>query len=370
MADSSSFLVSDLIASVTELSGGRLPSRPMHGAEAIRVEGFRPIEEADSAHIAFVSNPKALKEAAASGAAVLVVPDAAEESLSKLEDFARPVVFTPNPYAWYAWASQAMEGGAFPEPESGIDLRAVIAADAEIDPSARVDAGAVIGFGAKIGPFVWIGEGAYVGAKTEIGEHTHLFPQAKVGDHCHVGRRVIINMGATIGGEGFGFAPFSGEWIKIPQVGGVTIGDDVEIGANSTIDRGALDDTVVGNGTKIDDQVQIGHNCRIGSHCVICGCVGIAGSTTVGDHCVLGGAAMINGHITIPAGSMVGPATPIVSWDDKPEVMIGIYPAQPRRESERTAVLVRNLTDMRKTLKSLEREIAALKAARSGSDES
>ena len=207
MADSSSFLVSDLIASVTELSGGRLPSRPMHGAEAIRVEGFRPIEEADSAHIAFVSNPKALKEAAASGAAVLVVPDAAEESLSKLEDFARPVVFTPNPYAWYAWASQAMEGGAFPEPESGIDLRAVIAADAEIDPSARVDAGAVIGSGAKIGPFVWIGEGAYVGAKTEIGEHTHLFPQAKVGDHCHVGRRVIINMGATIGGEGFGFAP-------------------------------------------------------------------------------------------------------------------------------------------------------------------
>ena len=134
MADSSSFLVSDLIASVTELSGGRLPSRPMHGAEAIRVEGFRPIEEADSAHIAFVSNPKALKEAAASGAAVLVVPDAAEESLSKLEDFARPVVFTPNPYAWYAWASQAMEGGAFPEPESGIDLRAVIAADAEIGP--------------------------------------------------------------------------------------------------------------------------------------------------------------------------------------------------------------------------------------------
>ena len=181
---------------------------------------------------------------------------------------------------------------------------------------------------------------------------------------------MIINMGATIGGEGFGFAPFSGEWIKIPQVGGVTIGDDVEIGANSTIDRGALDDTVVGNGTKIDDQVQIGHNCRIGSHCVICGCVGIAGSTTVGDHCVLGGAAMINGHITIPAGSMVGPATPIVSWGDKPEVMIGIYPAQPRRESERTAVLVRNLTDMRKTLKSLEREIAALKAARSGSDES
>ena len=160
MADSSSFLVSDLIASVTELSGGRLPSRPMHGAEAIRVEGFRPIEEADSAHIAFVSNPKALKEAAASGAAVLVVPDAAEESLSKLEDFARPVVFTPNPYAWYAWASQAMEGGAFPEPESGIDLRAVIAADAEIDPSARVDAGAVSGSGAKIGPFVWIGEGA------------------------------------------------------------------------------------------------------------------------------------------------------------------------------------------------------------------
>lgn len=355
------FSVSELIDAVKRLSGGRLPAEAVNGAGALELEGFAPLEKADARHMAFVSNAKALAGVAGSGAAVLVLrpkdAEAAGEALAS-----RPAVLTADPYAWFAWASQEIEGGILPAPVAGIDPRATVEEGAEIDSSARIEAGAFVAAGAKIGPKVWIGAGAYVGEAAEVGESTRIFPMVKLGDHVRIGRRCILNMGCAIGGEGFGFAPFQGQWVKIPQIGAVVVGDDVEIGANTTIDRGALEDTVIGEGTKIDDQVQIGHNCRIGRHCVICGCVGIAGSTQVGDHCVLGGAAMINGHISIPAGSMVGPATPIMSWDEKPDVKTGIFPALPHKDWERTAVMIRRLADMRQSIKALTRELAELKS--------
>ena len=352
-----SFKVAGLIAAVSELSGGRLSSEPRFGAGEREVRGFRPLEKAAAGDISFATGVKMQKAAAASAAEVLVVPPAVAGSLGE-----RPLVVTPDPYAWYAWASQAITGGIHPDPVPGRDALAWISPEAEVAPTARVDAHAWIGAGARVGEHAWIGAGAHVGENAVIGERTHLFPHALVGDRCRIGSRCILNMGCAIGGEGFGFAPFAGGWVKIPQVGAVVVGDDVEIGACSTIDRGALEDTVVGEGTKIDNQVQIGHNCRIGSHCVICGCVGIAGSTTVGDHCVLGGAAMINGHITIPAGSMVGPATPLMSWGDKPGVMTGIFPSMPHSEWKRAAVGIRRLDEMRQALKVLSRDVEALKA--------
>lgn len=356
-----SFSVSRLIEEVSRLSGGRLASEAKAGAGSCEVEGFAPLEEAQPRHIAFVAGPKTMKPAAASKAGVLVLRE--EEARAGGEAFAaRPLVLTANPYAWFAWASQAMEGEILPPPEAGIRPGAFVAPSAQVDPSARIDAGAVVEAGARIGPRAWIGAGAYVGENAEIGESARLYPRSLVGSRCRIGARTILNMGCAIGGDGFGFAPFGGEWVKIPQVGSVTVGCDVEIGANTTIDRGALDDTVIGDGTKIDNQVQIGHNCRIGRHCVICGCVGIAGSTTVGDHCVLGGAAMINGHISIPAGSMVGPATPVMSWGEKPEVMTGIFPSQPHKDWERTAVMIRRLPQMRQSLKTLARDVAQLKS--------
>ena len=166
----------------------------------------------------------------------------------------------------------------------------------------------------------------------------------------------------VIGADGFGFAPFAGEWVKIPQVGGVTIADDVEIGANTTIDRGAIENTVVGKGTKLDNQIQLGHNDRIGEHTVMAACTGVAGSTEIGSHCMVGGAANINGHIRIPDMSEVGPATSITHWQEGVKQMIGIYPAQDRRKFERTAVLLMRLGDMRKRIQSLEAEIEKLKA--------
>ena len=351
------FKVAELIAAVAELSGGKLPSEAKNGAQDRVVRGFRPLGHAGAGDISFATGAKALKEAVASAAEVLVVPPAMAEGLGE-----RPLVVTADPYAWYAWASQAITGGIHPDPEPRRDPTASVDPTAEVAATARIDAFAWVGPGARVGEHAWIGAGAHVGAGAEIGSRTHLFPHALVGDRCRVGSRCILNMGCVLGGDGFGFAPFGGQWVKIPQVGAVVVGDDVEIGACTTIDRGALEDTVVGNGTKIDNQVQIGHNCRIGSHCVICGCVGIAGSTTVGDHCVLGGAAMINGHISIPAGSMVGPATPLMSWGDKPGVVSGIFPSMPHNEWKRAAVGIRRLDEMRQTLKVLSREVEALKA--------
>ena len=165
-----------------------------------------------------------------------------------------------------------------------------------------------------------------------------------------------------IGGDGFGFAPFKGEWVKIPQVGRVVIGDDVEIGAGTTVDRGALEDNVIGDGTKLDNQIQLGHNDRIGRHVVMAACVGIAGSTTVGDHCMVGGAAMINGHINIPAGSGIGPGTAITGWGKEPAQKTGLFPALEGRDFQLVAATISRLPAMRKELKALSRRMAELEA--------
>ena len=171
-----------------------------------------------------------------------------------------------------------------------------------------IEALAVVRAGAKIGARTVVKAGAVVGEGAQVGEDCIIYSNAVLERGTVVGSRCIFQPGCVIGGDGFGFAPFKGEWVKIPQVGRVVIGDDVEIGANTTIDRGALEDTVVGDGTKLDNQIQLGHSDRIGRHVVMAACVGIAGSTSVGDHSMVGGAAMVNGHIDIPAGSPALPA--------------------------------------------------------------
>ena len=219
-----------------------------------------------------------------------------------------------------------------------------------------------MGRGAVIGARTRLFPGAYVGAGTTVGDDTILYPNAVVYHGCTIGSRVILHSGCVIGADGFGFAPFAGEWVKIPQVGGVTISDDVEIGANTTVDRGAIENTVVGKGTKLDNQIQLGHNDKIGEHTVMAACTGVAGSTEIGSHCMVGGAANINGHIRIPDMSEVGPATTIMHWQEGLKQMIGIYPAQDRRNFERTAVLLMRLSDMRRRVQALEAEIEKLKA--------
>ena len=214
--------------------------------------------------------------------------------------------------------------------------------------------------GATIGARTVVKSGAYVDFGAQVGEDVILQPRAYVGPATVVGDRSILQPGAVVGADGFGFAPFLGEWVKIPQVGRVVLGTDVEVGSNTTIDRGALADTEVGDGTKLDNLIQLGHNDKIGKHCVMAANVGIAGSTTVGDHCMIGGAAMINGHITIPSGSNVGPATAITGWGKEPMTKTGFYPALDPKNFALTAASISRLPEMRKQLRELARAVKAL----------
>jgi UDP-3-O-[3-hydroxymyristoyl] glucosamine N-acyltransferase len=179
-----------------------------------------------------------------------------------------------------------------------------------------------------------------------------------------IGARAIVHSGVVIGSDGFGFAPEGGKWLKIPQTGRVVVGDDVEIGANTTIDRGALDDTIIEEGVKLDNQIQIGHNCRIGAHTAVAGCVGIAGSTTIGRHCMIGGAAMIGGHLEIADRVIIGGGTSVTKSIEATGTYLGVIPAAEAREWRRTVALLRGLDRMLDKLHALEKRIAQLEQRR------
>lgn len=354
------FKISDLIHEIDVRSGGRLASRCLDGAENCTVSGFGPIESARPDQVVFLAQPRLRAAAKDCKAGVLVISESDLKEMYGDSDPARPVVVTANPYAWFAWAVQVMLQQ--PQAQGRIEAGAFVHPAAKVDPTAVVETGAFVKAGAVIGAHSVVKSGACVGEGTTVGEDVILYPNVVIYPGCRIGNRVIIHSGAVIGADGFGFAPFMGEWVKIPQVGGVTISDDVEIGANTTIDRGAIEDTFVGKGTKIDNQIQLGHNCRVGEHTVMAACTGVAGSTHIGSHCIIGGAAMINGHITIPDGGMVGPATSLKTWEKGARAMIGFFPAQEQRKFERNAVVAMNLTTLRRQVKDLQAQVEALTA--------
>ena len=340
------FSIKMLAEEIARRSSGRLTSLMLGGAEALSVTRFAPIESATPEHVAFIAQPKLSK------AGVIVMREADREAVWGAAEPDRPMLITRDPYAWFAWALQVMTDK--PVKPGFIHPRAVVDESAQVDPSARIEANAVIGAGARIGARTRIDAGVNVGEGVLIAEDCHLYPNVVVYAGCRIGARSIIHSGAVIGADGFGFAPFAGEWVTIPQVGAVTIGEDVEIGANTTIDRGALEDTVVGKGTKLDNLIQLGHNVRIGEYTAMAACTGVAGSTHIGSHCVIAGAANISGHIEIPDMSIVGPATTITSWEKGAKVMMGYWPAQERPQFERTAVMVRRIGDLRKKVRELD----------------
>jgi UDP-3-O-[3-hydroxymyristoyl] glucosamine N-acyltransferase len=269
---------------------------------------------------------------------------------------ALPRIVCDDPYAYFARVSalfnppRAAIAGI--HPTAAVDATARVADDAEIGAQAVVGHGACVGTGSIIGPACIIGEGA------SIGEGVRLHAKVTIYEQCVIGNRVIIHSGAVIGADGFGIAMEAGRWIKIPQIGRVVIGDDVEIGANTTIDRGAIDDTVIEEGVKLDNQIQVGHNVRIGAHTAIAACAGIAGSARIGRHCRIGGAAGIAGHITIVDGVEVSAHTVITKSILKPGVYSGVFPFEPNREWRRTAVELRRLRDLAERLRALENAAA------------
>jgi len=311
---------------------------------------------AKSSEIAFVSDAKYLPLLAKTSAgAILIAPEHA--SATHL-----PRILVSNPYAAFAKVSAIFNPPLSVTP--GIATSASIAKDASIAVSASIGANAVISEGVVVGENVIIGANCYVGENVTIGAATRLHANVSIYHGCKVGINCIIHSGAVIGADGFGYAGEAGVWVKIPQIGRVIIGDDVEIGANSTIDRGALDDTILEKGVKIDNLVQIAHNCQIGAHTVIAGCVGIAGSARIGKHCKIGGAAMILGHLEIADQVTISPGSMITRSISKKGTYTALMPFQEHEQWLKTAARVRQLENLAKHVKDLEQEILKLKGSK------
>jgi len=347
------------LGELVERFGGQLM-----GDASIEVSAIAPLDRAGVTEISFLSNSKLRALAAQSHAAALILAPADDAEVAATYEGAR--IVTSNPYAYFARAAQyfmAARGGA---PEPGVHPTAVVHHSAQVDPSAHigahvtVEAGAVIKAGAVIDP------GCYIGREAVVGEDTHFFANVTFHARCIIGARGILHSGAVIGGDGFGFAVDDGTYIKIPQTGRVVMGDDVDIGSNTTVDRGALDDTIIEDGVKLDNQIQIGHNCRIGAHTAMAGCVGVAGSAKIGRHCTFGGAAMINGHIEIVDNVHITAATMVPNSITEPGRYTGYFPVARNAEWERNAVLLRNLTTMREKIRTLEKALKTLTAEKQG----
>ena len=325
--------------------------------------GLAPLERANSTQISFLSNPLYRQQASDSAAGALIVGKADLEFLQAhpSPNSANRVYFVAkNPYATFARMAQYFAKAGAPLHAPGIHPSAVI------DPSAVVPASCHIGPFVQIGSRVRLGERVCVLGNTSIAEDcsiasdTLIYPTVSMYCKTQIGERCIIHSGAVIGADGFGFAPdFSatgGEWVKIPQTGGVIIGDDVEIGASSTIDRGAMSDTVIGSGTKIDNQVQIAHNVIVGNCCVIAGCAAISGSTKIGNFCIIGGAANFAGHLTIADRTTVSGNTSIIRSITEPgQHFTGVYPSMLHGAWEKNAAILRGLDKIRQRLRLLDK---------------
>jgi len=324
----------------------------------IVVSGIAPLGSATSSHITFLSNPKLRKQAAQTQATAIIL--SATDDAVVCETYRGARLITHNPYAYFARTAQ------FFAQKNAIPVRSGIHPTAFVDPSAKVSSTASIGphctidADAVIGQYCVVESGCYVGRGAELGAHTHFFPNVTFYADCRIGERGIIHSGAVIGADGFGFANDAGAWIKIPQTGRVVIGNDVEIGANTSIDRGALADTVIEDGVKLDNQIQIGHNCRIGAHTAMAGCVGVAGSATIGKHCTFGGAAMVLGHLTIVDNVHISSGSMVSRSIHEAGQYTGFYPLAKNAEWEKSAAIVRNLTTMREKIRELEKTIKSL----------
>ena len=332
-----SFRLGDLVKQL----GGELI-----GDADVRVSQVATLESARPADITFLTQSRFLPQLDRTQAgAVILGPEARDAS-------SLPRIISPNPYAYFARVAAFLNPAAVAEP--GIHESAVVDKSARIAESASVGACAVIGRRAQVAKHAIVGPGCFIGEGASIGTGSRLHANVAVYHDCRIGARCIVHAGAVVGSDGFGIAKEDGVWKKIPQIGRALIGDDVEIGANTTIDRGALDDTVIEDGVKLDNQIHIAHNVRIGAHTAIAACVGIAGSAKIGRNCALGGASMIYGHITLADNVNVSAGTLIIKSSEKPGPYTGVYPFASHQRWLRNAAHLRQLDDLAKRVRELE----------------
>jgi UDP-3-O-[3-hydroxymyristoyl] glucosamine N-acyltransferase len=321
------------------------------GDAGLIVRRIAPLEDASGDSISFLANPRHGELLADSAAGCVILKPALRELA-----MSRPAaILSPDPYLYYArltqwWARQT----SAPQPP-GVHPSAVVELGARVHAQAAIGAMAYVGAGAVVGKGASIGSLCHVGADAVIGEDTQLAAQVVLGRACRIGARGIVHSGVVIGADGFGFAPVDGRWEKIEQLGAVDIGDDVEIGANTCIDRGALRDTVLEHGVKLDNLIQIAHNVHVGQHTAMAACVGVAGSTHIGAHCTFAGQVGIAGHLQIVDNVHVGAAAVITRSILKPGRYGGVFPFDDNGTWERNAATLRQLHALRARLRALEK---------------
>jgi UDP-3-O-[3-hydroxymyristoyl] glucosamine N-acyltransferase len=322
----------------------------LKGAGSLSVARIAPLDVAGEGDLAFLSNPKYRSRLASSRAAAVILS-------ADIPEWQGPAILTPNPYLYFARVSQWLN----PPPVAPVGIHPTAVVDGEVDPTASVGSHCHIGRGAKLGANVVLGANCSIGACAEIGTDTRLASNVTVCHGCRIGARGIVHSAAVIGSDGFGFArELDGTWVKIPQVGRVVIGDDVEIGAGTTIDRGALGDTVIGDGVKLDNQIQVGHNVVIGPHTAMAGCVGIAGSAVIGARCTVGGGAVILGHLRIADDVNVSAGTLVAKSINAAGTYSGTVPFLEHSHWLKNFSHLRHLESMADKIRALEARLAAL----------
>jgi UDP-3-O-[3-hydroxymyristoyl] glucosamine N-acyltransferase len=327
------------------------------GDTSVQVEQVATLARAGPEHLSFLTNPKYRPLLATTRAGAVIVGPRDRDATD------RPRIVAANPYAYLARVLALLNPS--PPVEAGIHPTAVVDPSADVATSASIGPHVVIAARARIGARSRVGAGCYVGEGSRIGEDCVLHPHVSIYHECVLGARVIVHSGAVIGADGFGFAPEGEAWLKIPQIGRVVIGDDVEIGANTTIDRGALDDTVIESGVKLDNQIQIAHNVRVGAHTVMAACVGVAGSTIIGRHCMVGGAAGIIGHLEIADDVTISVGTFVTKSIREAGTYTAVWPAKPHREWLRLTARLAQAEEMAERIRLLEQKIRDLERKRS-----
>jgi UDP-3-O-[3-hydroxymyristoyl] glucosamine N-acyltransferase len=315
------------LGQIVESLGGRLV-----GDSHLLIQKLAPLDTAQADALSFLSNPKYQSQLATTHAGCVIVSPAVAET-AKVDT---ALIVADNPYHYFARLTQLWRQHTRVTDEPLIHSSAVIHPQAHVHASAR------------IGPLCVIERGAHIGAGT------WLKSGITVGEDCHIGERCIVHAGVVIGADGFGFALFEGRWEKIEQLGAVRIGHDVEIGANTCIDRGALDDTIIEDGVKLDNLVQIGHNVHVGANTAMAGCAGVAGSARIGANCTVGGGAIVLGHLQLADGVHISAASVVMRSISQPGQYSGVFPIDDNASWEKNAATLRQLHKLRDRIKSLE----------------
>lgn len=322
------------LGQITESLGGRLIGDPQR-----LIHKLSPLDTAQADALSFLSNPKYQSQLASTAAGCVIVSPA----VAAATDARTALIVADNPYHYFARLTQLWREHTRESDEVLVHPSAVIHPQAHVAPTAR------------IGPLCVVERGAHIGA------NTWLKSGITVGEYCHIGERCIVHAGVVIGADGFGFALHEGRWEKIEQLGAVRIGNDVEIGANTCIDRGALDDTVIEDGVKLDNLVQIGHNVHVGANTAMAGCAGVAGSARIGANCTVGGGAIVLGHLQLVDGVHISAASVVMRSIRQPGQYSGVFPIDDNASWEKNAATLRQLHKLRDRIKSLELALGSQK---------